>query len=193
MDKPNLDIVRRNFGNIVYTQWVHEVSSERQLTLARILKALSIGLVICVLITALIQIANLDKPIWSYIGSGLSVIEIMLLLVQLTFKPDDISAEHKKAALKLIQLREQYLGLMADILNESLTAKEVMQRRDHLAAESQHIYANARPTSRRAFRIVQKRLNPKGIVDGEDFTFTAEEINRFLPESLHFPRKPKKP
>ena len=46
------------------------------------------------------------------------------------------------------------------------------------------IYNFAPQTTTAVFKESQLRLNPKGMVDGEDFTFTDEEIDRFLPEKL---------
>lgn len=98
--------------------------------------------------------------------------------------PENKSLRHKKSALELIYIRERYISLMADIFNSVISPEEIRSGRDLLINECKKIYENSPETNHAAFKEIQKRLNPKGAVDGEEFTFTDDEIDRFLPEKL---------
>lgn len=59
-------------------------------------------------------------------------------------------------------------------------AVDVPARRDELIEELKKIYEFAPDTSSKAYRAAQRALQIS-----EDMTFTNDEINKFLPDSLH--------
>ncbi len=184
MDKKNLSVIRQNFGNVVYTQKCHEIAAEFDMKYHTYIKVINIIIVSLILIFLIIQVNQMDNPLYSYICAGLTIGDIIFLITQLNFNFVDQATQHKKVALSLIPIREKYISLMADILNTSITIKDTIKCRDQLLSECSTIYHFSPITSRYVFKEAQRRLNPRGIVDGEDFTFTDEEINRFLPQEL---------
>jgi hypothetical protein len=70
---------------------------------------------------------------------------------------------------------------MADIVDGSLTAGQIRDRRDQLEKEAVDAYAVAPDTSPKAYKKAQASLQIQ-----EDMTFSDDELNRFLPISLRY-------
>jgi hypothetical protein len=183
MDIKNLSIIRQNFGNVVYTQKIHEICAEKQKKNDTNLNIIQIVITSLVLITLILQFI-LKKDWIGFIGAGLTITEIILLITGLSFSYKEKALEHKKIALELLSIREKYICLMTDILNEYLETQKIVERRDEILKQLDIIYKFAPQTTTESFKTAQNRLNPKGQVDGEDFTFSEEEIDRFLPKQL---------
>lgn len=183
MDIKNLSIVRQSFANTVFTHKVQEIASEFQDKNALKVKIGNIVLVSFVLITLVLSIYNFS-PIFGYLGIILSIVEIIFLIFQLSFKYEDKAIHHKNSALKYLGLRNTYTSLITDIMNNSISAKEIIYKRDNLLKEYQVLCDLAPQTGREEYEEAQKRLNKRGVVEGEDFTWSDEEIDRFLPKEL---------
>ena len=108
----------------------------------------------------------------------------MFLIIQLSFKFEERKIQHKNSALKYLRLRDKYRGLITDIMNESITTDQIITQRNTLQSEYQMICEFASQTGSKEYAEAQKRLNAKGVVVGEDFTWSDGEINRFLPDTL---------
>lgn len=184
MDIKNLSIIRQTFANTVFTHKVQEIACEFQEKNAFILKVANIVAVGIVLIVLLLQVANPQNSIYSYIGSGITVAEILFLIIQLTFSFEQKAILHKNVALKFMGLRDEYRSLIADVMNSSISIKDTMARRNHLQREYQVICDLSPQTGSKEYIEAQKRLNRRGEVEGEQFTWSDEEIDRFLPEKL---------
>src|SRR6266581_1230412 len=98
MDIKNLSIVRQSFANTVFTHKVQEVASEFQDKKAFKVKIGNIVVVSLVLITLVLSLSN-DSPIFEYLGIMLSIVEIIFLIFQLSFKFEDKAIHHKNSAL----------------------------------------------------------------------------------------------
>ena len=209
MDKVNLDNVRQSFANAVYNWKVHEVNAERLNLGAFWVKLFNILLVSLVLILLSLQVVCVDNPtlkkyedVLNYAGVILSALEIIFLIFLLSFGFEERAVHHKRSALSFRCIRERYINLITDIIN-NLDSKEITERRDALSREFQTICNLSPQTSRASYITAQKRLKPfvkKGFVNkyisffcspfsdkkinDEDFTTSDAEIDRFLPEKL---------
>jgi hypothetical protein len=185
------------------------VNAERLNLGAFWVKLINIFLVSLVLILLSLQVVCVDNPILknykdalNYAGVILSALEIIFLIFLLSFGFEERAAHHKKSALSFRCIRERYINLITDIIN-NLDPKDITERRDALSREFQTICNLSPQTSRASYRIAQKRLKPfikKGFVskcisffcdlfndkkiNDEDFTISDAEIDRFLPEKL---------
>ena len=135
MDILNLSVIRQAFGNVVYTHKIHEISAEAESRKSLKIRLSNIGLVASVLITIIIQISIPKDILWSYIGAGLTISEVIFLIIQLSFNFSDKALQHKKTALSLLNIREKYIGLMADIINDNLDVSKIVKQRDELQSK----------------------------------------------------------
>lgn len=186
MDIKNLSIVRQSFANTVFNHKIQEVATEFQEKKLFCVKIINIIIVSLILITLFFQAFNSNRVWISFIGAGLTIGEVIFLIVQLTFNFDKKMDLHKRAALKFMALRDSYLTLITDIMNESIRIETIIIQREKLKGEYHSICESSIQTNRKEFYEAQARLNKKGKSDGEDFTWSEEEINHFLPKALWF-------
>lgn len=184
MDTNNLSIIRQSFASTVFTHKVQEVAVENQENNVLIIKIINIAFVSIVLILLLIQVAKPENLIFSYIGAGVTIAEIIFLIIQLSFNFEQRVIMHKNSALKYMGLRDAYRLLITDVMNESIPDNEIVTRRNLLQREYQIISDLAPQTGSREYTEAQKRLNKRGAVSGEEFTWSDDEIDWFLPEDL---------
>ena len=184
VDIKNLSIVRQTFANTVFTHTVQEVAARHQEKLAFIVKISNIILVSIVLVLLFFQASYPNQILFSYIGAGMTIAEIIFLIIQLSFSFEQRMIMHKNSALKYMGLRDCYRSLITDIMNESVNSEMILARRDLLQREYQVISDLAPQTGQNEYKETQKKLNKRGIVKGEEFTWSDEEIDRFLPEKL---------
>lgn len=184
MDKRNLAIVRQSFAQTVFTHQVQEIAASNKRQKVVWIKVLNIVLVAIVLILLVLQTQNPTQPLYSYLGAGITVAEVIFLLIQLTFDFEGQSLLHKNAALKYMGLRDRYRLLITDIMNEQSPKKELIAQRNALQNEYQAISDMSPPTTSKEFEQAQLALNKKGVVKGEQFTWSDKEIDHFLPEEL---------
>lgn len=184
MDINNLSIVRQTFANTVFTHNVQEVASEFQSKKANHIRMVNIILVSIVLILLVLQTIFIETIILTYIGAGVSAGEIIFLIVQLSFNYEQRAILHKNSALKFMGLRDNYRSLITDIMNESVDTSELIKRRDTLQHQYQVISDLSPQTGSKEYTEAQKRLNKRGAVSGEEFTWSDKEIDWFLPENL---------
>lgn len=178
MDKINLQIVRESFGRVVYSHKCHEKEAEIQNDNARYLKCLN---VVLISMTAVPLLANLitDERWLIITGTVFSFFELMLVIFQLSFNPEGKAMKHKMVASELWLLRENYISFIADIMNEKMAPDQIIQTRDTLINKLDSIYKSAPLTSSNAYEKTCKALKRD-----EEFTFSNQEINQFLPKNL---------
>lgn len=184
MDKKNLSIVRQTFANTVFTHKIQEVATEFSADKAFNVKIGNIIIVSLILIVLFLQYLYPTQLFFSYIATGISVAEIIFLVIQLTFSFEQKGIMHKNSALKYMGLRDQYRSLIVDIMNDKITTETIQKKRDHLQHEYQVISDLAPQTGPKEYTEAQKRLNKRGAIQGEEFTWSDEEIDHFLPENL---------
>jgi len=179
----NLAILRQSFANSVFTHKIHEVACERNEKNILCIKISNIALISFILITLVLQLIY-NNIIFSYIGISLTIIEIIFLIIQLTFNFEQNAISHKNSALKYMSLRDCYKNLIVDVMEKSIKENKIIQKRNLLQKEYQIISELSPQTNSNDYKITQQRLNKKGIVEGEDFSWSDDEINHFLPEKL---------
>ncbi len=184
MDTKNLSIIRQSFANTVFTHKVHEVAAESQEKNVFKVKMINIVMVTLVLVLQQLQSWYPSNPLFSWIGSGISVAEIIFLIFQLSFSFEQRAIMHKNTALKFMGLRDCYRLLIVDLMNEKLSANVLISSRNSLQREYQIISEQAPQTGGKEYTEAQIRLNKRGEIKGEEFTWSDEEIDHFLPESL---------
>jgi hypothetical protein len=80
---------------------------------------------------------------------------------------------------KMTSAKLRYLSLLTDIVGGKEEVESIRERRDALQASLAAIYKGAPHTDGKAYGEAQKALQRD-----EDYTFSDEEIDKFLPRSL---------
>ena len=179
MDKNNFEVVKRSLGNVIYSQKTQEMASIRKHKYSLVIKWINIILVGLVLVTLFLQIFNPKEPVYLYIGIGMTITEVLFLIVQLNFSPDKDARKHKATAQKLWLMREKHLNLLTDIKNETYISETLSKKRDALTLELNSVYENAPQTSKTDYKKAGIALNSDEKPRADD-----EEMKNFLPDNL---------
>jgi len=188
MDTKNLAVIRQSFAQSVFTHKVQEVAAESQEAKAHRVKIINIILTLLSLISLVTSNFYSDQDWIFFAGTVVGIAEIAFLIFQLFFNFEQKAVAHKNSALKYLSLRDTYRSLIADVMNTNIKNDVLITRRDFLQQQYQIICDLAPQTSDKDYKKAQQKLNKKGIVNGEEFTWSDKEIDRFLPEELRLNR-----
>jgi SMODS and SLOG-associating 2TM effector domain family 4 len=175
---PNLQAIRESFGRVVYSHKTHEKAREFATRDAQIVKWVNIVLT-AVTSTSIVTTIFTNVHALLYVSSILSTLTLAFVIFQLSFDPAKEAERHRTTAKALWYVREKYVHLLADIA-AGPDAVDIPARRDELIEQLKKIYEFAPDTSSKAYKAAQKALKIS-----EDMTFSNDEINKFLPDSLH--------
>jgi len=101
-----------------------------------------------------------------------------------------LSKSHADIAHQLWNIRERYISLIADIKSNSLSIDEIKKRRDELQESLNMVYKDAPRTNSKSYELASKSLNENSQINqGEEMTFSDDEIDRFLANDLRRNRK----
>lgn len=176
--------VRECFGRVVWTHKTHEKCADIYADNLKLLKLSEISLSAVTTTSLLFSIFG-DHKIGTVIGAILSTVILGITIYTKDYDLGKLSKSHAEIAIKLWDIRESYISLIADIKANSLTIQEIKNRRNELQESLNIIYQNAPRTNSKAYLLASKALNTNGEVkQGEEMTFSDQEIDRFLPEDL---------
>lgn len=170
------DQIRECFGRVVYTHKTHERMADRSG------KTLNHYKLAQIVLTALTSTGAVGVMVTSetWLEVATVIVSFLTLFVSTYLKNFDLGGtaqKHRDAAAKLWNVRECYLSLLTDL--PVLERSAAVERRDELQTMLAALYQSAPQTNDKAYGEAQKRLK-----EMEDMTFSADEIDCFLPLSL---------
>jgi hypothetical protein len=170
--------VRECFGRVAYSHKTHEKCADILQAKLRWLKNTQIALSVVVSGTLIVTVLGHDA--WSkIIATALSAVLAGINLYFKNYNFGELAQTHKEAADQLWNVRESYLSLLTDMTTGAISMEKAMDRRDRLQKDLSVIYSKAPRTNTIAYRSAQRALQIN-----EDLTFSAEEIDAFLPQPL---------
>jgi hypothetical protein len=175
---PLVQVIRESFGKVVYSHKTHEKAREIASRKAARVKWFNIVLT-SVTSGSFLSNVIINETWLIVISSALAALTIAYMVYQINFNPERDAERHRQTANELWYIRERYISLLADLRN-GLASSTAAARRDELAADLKLIYRFAPDTDSKAYRQARDALKVN-----EESTFSNDEINEFLPESLH--------
>lgn len=181
-DKEKLDIIdsqiRECFGRVVWTHKTHEKCAD-------ILNANNNNLKLTQIILSAIVSTGIisqfcSESIWMQIFTA--VTSLLLLILNTYLKKYDFgkhAQKHAETAIELWNIRELYLSLITDISMNTLNINQIVQRRNELQSKLCTLYKGAPRSFSKAYAQASA-----GLKVNEEYTFSKQEINNFLPEKL---------
>lgn len=170
--------IREIYGRVVYTHKTHEKCADVLKERSDYLKFAEIFLSAATTTSVLVVLFG-DGKLFQLFAALFSTILLGLTLYSKDFNLLAIAEKHKQAALNILEIREKLLSLLIDIRIGNIEIEILQQRRDELNEELINTYRGAPKTINKAYQIASKALK-----ENEEFTFSNEEIDKFLPESL---------
>ena len=182
MDKTNLRVIRESFARVAYSHKTHEKAAELESQRNRNVKWTNIVLTTITSGTLISTIVT-SETILLYVTAILSALMLGFTIFQLSFNPAARAEQHRHVANELWHIREEYVNLMADIINGQSSSESIASRRNQLIEELKLIYKFSPQTDSTAYEKARKALKVK-----EELTFSDEEIDQFLPDELRSKR-----
>lgn len=176
--------IRECFGRVVFTHKTHEKCAD---TYAARLATIKLSEIILSALTTTSLLTSIfgEQKIGTIIGAILSTIILGITVYTKDYDLGKLSKSHADTAQKLWNIREIYISLIADIKSGILTSSEIKKERDKLQKMLNEAYSNAPRTNYKAYKLASKALNENSEINqGEEMTFTDDEIDRFLPNDL---------
>lgn len=170
--------IREIYGRVIYTHKTQEKCADIALKRLHQIKLAQI-------ILSALTITGIFFTIFSNLQIGLIISTVLstILLALNTYTKDydlgEIAQKHADAANKLLNIRESYLSLLVAIKSRTLQLNEVIEKRDKLQSILVNVYSGSPRTFFKAYNEASK-----GLKSNEEFTFSNEEIDRFLPKEL---------
>lgn len=178
MDKTNLQVIRESFGRVTYSHKTHEKAAEIEEGKNRNVKRTNIALTTLTSGTLISTIIT-NQAILLYTSAVLSALMLGFIIFQLSFNPAEKAEKHRYVAKELWYIREKYTNLIADIINEQLSGDLITSKRNQLIEELKLIYKFSPETDLKSYEKARKALKIN-----EEFTFSDDEIDQFLPDEL---------
>lgn len=170
--------IRETYGRVVYTHKTHEVCADILEGHDKLIKSLKI--VLSAITTAgFVGVVVTNEWFVAVIGALMSAVLLALNSYTKDFDLSVNARKHRECASNIWNIRESYLSLLTDLNLEGPVEDEIRQTRDDLQAKLRVIYNNAPSTNSKTYLKAQDRLKNQ-----EDMTFSVEEIDAFLPQSL---------
>lgn len=182
MDKNNLSIIRQQFAQCVFTHKILEKAADRMEKVNTKIKWANVIILAFVFAFLILPIKFSEYAFLNDIAIAITVFEILFVYLQKEFSFEDKAKEYKKVALRFLELRDKYKNFIVDIMN-GLEEKEIATKRDLLQEQYQIIGSLSPQTNYDDYKKAQLALLGKNISD-EEFTWSEEEIDRFLPKAL---------
>jgi hypothetical protein len=173
------DHLRLTFGHVIYSHRTHAEIADRHSRWHRWLTIGGAGLMLVAAISALASVFT-GQSMYATTAAVAAVIAVIGAIVQLVGGFDRSAQAHRACSAHLWRIREQYRALLADLHDGAITIEVARERRDALMASLHRVYENAPPPDREVYRAARQ-----GMAVTDETTLTDEEIDRFLPMSLH--------
>jgi hypothetical protein len=170
--------IRECFGRVIYTHKTHSKMADRA---AGTLKWLKLGQIALSSLTAsgAVSIIFSDQLSLKIATALVSLFTVALTAYMKGFDPGAVAQKHRDTASDIWPIRESYLSLLTDIVGGDEDIKKLRERRDSLQQSLAAIYRGAPHTDGKAYSEAQKALQ-----QNDEYTFSDEEIDKFLPEDL---------
>ncbi len=172
------DTVRDSYAGVV---WSHKIQEKQSDIYAERYKKMEIVNIAAASLTSVGIVAMIfTDPLWLKLVSALiSFATVYITAYYKSFDLQKLGASHKATANKLIAVRDQYKLLLTKIRLQSDTIETLLTDYGELVKELDAIYLEAPSTTDDAVARARESLKVT-----QDNTFSAEEIDLFLPESL---------
>ena len=170
--------IREVYGRVIYSHKTHEKCADLFNKRSTILKVTELVLS-SVTTTSILGALIGNGKTFEIIAAFFSTILLFLNFYTKDFDLPAISEKHKQAALEILLIREKLLSLLVDIRIGNRSIIDLQVTRDGLIENLVNTYRASPKTTSKGYQMASKALQ-----EDEEFTFTEDEIDNFLPPSL---------
>ena len=173
-----LSVVRELYGRVAWTHKTHE--KDREIWSNKVCRVRWVNVVLIGITTLLATAGAITNSQTTFIvASVFGAISTAFVVYQLSFNPEKLESEHRRAAKRLLYLRDRYLVLIQKIMSDNAPIKQLQEELESIHREVSLVYEYAPDSSSKAYSEASKALKKE-----EELTFSQEEIDMLLPEDL---------
>lgn len=163
------------FAGVVWTHKIQEKQADIYLKRFNSLEFFRIGSS-AITASGIFAVIFADK-FWLKVATAIiSILSLFISTYYKTYDLKELQKQHKKSALALLELREEFISVLCDIKLNKYIEEDLIIKRDELLKKQMNIYNGALDASVKAYDKAQKALKVQ-----KDNTYTDEEIDSFLP------------
>lgn len=170
--------VRECYGRAAYSHKTHEKMADRRASDHRLIKWSQITLS-ALTASGAIGVLFADAPWLPYATAIVSLLTLVVAGYTKDLDPGVAAQRHREAASDIWNVRESYLSLLTDLRDPSTPIADLRRQRDDLQARLYQVYNGAPHTDSKGYSRAQEALQHQ-----EDLSFSEDEIDRLLPQSL---------
>lgn len=174
-----VDTLRLAFGQVVHHHKSHAQAAASLARWIRWLRASETLLMMGVAIAAFAAAFGKGN-VFSVVSAVLASLALTIFLIHVMFDFESAARAHHECSTRLWHIREQYRALLSDLSDGAIDPEAARIRRSVLLGELHAIYDSAPALARRVFAASRSSVNSV-----EEAALADEEIDRFLPKSLH--------
>lgn len=178
-----VDTLRLGFGQVVHHHKAHAHAASSFARWSRFFRVSETLLMMSVVLTAL-SAAFGKGHAYAIAAAVCASVALLAFLIHVTFDFEAAARAHHISSTKLWHIREQYRALLSDVTDGAVEPEFARARRNLLMEQLTVIYETAPPLTRRVFKASQPSKDT-----AEEVALEDREIDRFLPKSLHAPKK----
>jgi len=180
MDRKNqilLEEVRQNFASVVWTHKIQEKQADIYAGRYNCFETINIFLAAvtsCGIITTIFVDETIPKILTALISFG----TLFMTTYLKSFNLKKMEQQHRIVANKFVVIRNQLLHIIAE-LHMGANLEQVDTEYKTIITKLNALYVDAPSTTNEAVKMASTALKAK-----DEYTYTAEEIDHFLPPTL---------
>jgi hypothetical protein len=188
MNEKLLANIRYYFAQSVFMNNIHYKAYNRLSKTKQRNRNIVIGVSGTTIILLILQIVCLENELQELLNV-LAFVGLLITGTSLIFtliSKEDISiimSNHKHIAEQYKCLRDEYMSFVEEVMSSAYPEDELRNKRNHLQKRYSALGEFAPETTLSDFKAAQKGLG-LGNNSGEEFTWSDEEIDKFLPVQL---------
>ena len=173
-----LDLVRQNFASVV---WTHKIQEKQSDIYEEKYKKIECANVFAAALTSCGVFSTFYQDFWliKVFTILLSFTTVFIASYMKSFDFKTLGKENKEYANRFLAIRNKLLSIIAEIHLMKKPVEEIQEQFENIMNELNECYVNAPTTTDKAVARASEALKVN-----KDYTFTDEEIDRFLPNSL---------
>jgi hypothetical protein len=173
------DHLRLTFGQVVYRHKAHSEIAHARARQGRWVRAFEALLMTAAAGVSLAAALGQGR-VYAFVAAALATTAIVVLMLHLALDLDGSAIVHGACAARLWPMRERYRALLSDLADGAIDINAARERRDLLMNELHGIYEQAPPADQPAYQAAGRAA-----AIASEGALSDEEINTFLPRSLH--------
>ena len=179
-----VDHLRLTFGHVIYTHRAHTQLAARCARWNRTLQVIE-GLGLLAAVVWSVAILTTGEPAYGIATAAAAGAAVLALAARVMLDLEAAGNAHRECGARLWHIREQYRALLADLQDGHLTLDGARERRDTLMMTLHDIYEKAPMADQAAYEAARR-----AIPADHEAMLSDEEVDRFLPQTLHKGRQP---